>query len=537
MSEALIVSALLLQIASADLVDRARQELAAGRPEEAIRLLDVASLPYEGLVTLGLVHARMKRGEAARSAFDAAIALEPRRPEAWTERGGLAFLEASYGASTRDLTRALELRDDAYARDLLAASLSLEGRPEEALQQWNRLGLPTLRALSVGGLTRTRGSVVRREILPREGEPLHLDEVRETRRRLGELGVLGRVTLRAVPLGGGKADLETALDERPALGGRPAELLAGLGVNLLYDRVRLRYYNLAGAGIVVGALYRWEEHRPLAVAGFSVARPFGLPFHLHLDAFRGRQDYVLPEPLQGRGAGGGFRLRAVSGPQTTLETGARISNRSFSAVQPYAAPGRLVSLHALAERRLIDARRQRLDMSLRVAASASAWGSDVDCARGELRIGYWLHSPARQGAAIEPASIGGQLVVGTGSSRTPLDEMFAPGASPEMLLPLRGHPQAKEGILGVTPLGRSLLLANVEGRRRLLDTALVQLGVVAFVDAARVAGRPEGGPVTLVDGGVGLRLALKGGTLLRVDYGRGLNDDSRALFVGFNQVF
>jgi hypothetical protein len=176
-------------------------------------------------------------------------------------------------------------------------------------------------------------------------------------------------------------------------------------------------------------------------------------------------------------------------------------------------------------------------MSLRVAASASAWGSDVDCARGELRIGYWLHSPARQGAAIEPASIGGQLVVGTGSSRTPLDEMFAPGASPEMLLPLRGHPQAKEGILGVTPLGRSLLLANVEGRRRLLDTALVQLGVVAFVDAARVAGRPEGGPVTLVDGGVGLRLALKGGTLLRVDYGRGLNDDSRALFVGFNQVF
>ena len=65
----------------------------------------------------------------------------------------------------------------------------------------------------------------------------------------------------------------------------------------------------------------------------------------------------------------------------------------------------------------------------------------------------------------------------------------------------------------------------------------MQVGVVAFVDAARVAGRPEGGPVALVDGGLGLRLAVKGGTLLRVDYGWGLNDDSHALYVGFNQVF
>ena len=65
----------------------------------------------------------------------------------------------------------------------------------------------------------------------------------------------------------------------------------------------------------------------------------------------------------------------------------------------------------------------------------------------------------------------------------------------------------------------------------------MQLGVVGFVDAARVMGRPEAGPVTLVDGGVGLRLAVKGGTLLRLDYGIGLNDDSRALYVGFGQAF
>jgi len=115
--------------------------------------------------------------------------------------------------------------------------------------------------------------------------------------------------------------------------------------------------------------------------------------------------------------------------------------------------------------------------------------------------------------------------------------MYAPGASPDMALPLRAHPQASDGILGGTPLGRSLLLGNLEWRRRLIDVSLLQIGFVVFTDAARIFGRPDGPPVTLVDAGIGLRLAVKGGTALRIDYGRGLNNDSHALYVGFNQVF
>jgi len=499
--------------------------------------LQEPALSYEVLLAQGLAQAKEGHVEAATEALDRAIARDPLRPEAWVERGGLAFLRRDYADAARDLTRALTLRDDAYARDLLAASLFLDGRPDDALVQWNALGRPSLRALSLTGLARTRGSVVRRELVAVEGSTLRLDDLRESRLRLSELGAFRRVTLRPVPLGDGKADLEVALDERPPLGGGPVEVAAGLGVNLLYERVRLRYYNVAGAGMTLGAQYRWETHRPQFVAGFGVPRAFGAPFHLSMEAFQGRQDYDLGQSLECRAGGGGVRLRTIMGPRTVLETGARLSARTFSAPAPYAPPGRLLTLQAGLEHRLIDAWRHRLDGSLRLAGASEAWGSEVGFARGELQLEYRLFASPPRGTTMEASVVAGQVVAGWGSSSTPLDEMYTPGASPDMGLPLRAHPQATDGLLGETPLGRSLLLGNLEWRRRLVDVSLLQVGFVVFTDAARVFGRPDGPPVTLVDAGVGLRLALKGGATLRVDYGRGLNDDSRALYVGFNQVF
>jgi len=376
---------------------------------------------YEALLAQGLAQAKEGRIGAATEALDRAIAQDPRRPEAWVERGGLAFLRRSYAEAARDLTRALALRDDAYARDLLAASLFLGGRPDDALAQWNALDRPSLRALSLSGLARTRGSVVRRELVVVEGSILRLDDLRESRLRLSELGAFRRVTLRPVPLGDGKADLEVALDERPPLGGGAVEVLAGMAVNLLYERVRLRYYNVGGAGMTLGAQYRWETHRPQFVAGFGVPRAFGAPFHLSMEAFQGRQDYELPESLEGRAGGGGFRLRAVVGPRTVLETGARLSARTFSEPQPYAPPGRLVTLRAGVEHRLVDAWRQRLDTAVHLTAAAAAWGSEVGFARGEVRLEYRLFASAPRGTAMEASVVAGQVVAGWGSGGTPLD--------------------------------------------------------------------------------------------------------------------
>lgn len=492
---------------------------------------------YEALVAEGVARAKGGQVQAAAAAFERAIALDPGRPEAWVERGGLAFTRQSYGEAAADLRRALALKDDPYARDLLAASLYLGGRPDDALREWNALGSPTLRMLSLSGLGRTRAIVVRRALVPVEGATLDLDQLRESRLRLSELGVFRRVTLRPVPLGDGKADLEVALDERPRFGGGKIEVLAGLAVNLLYERVRVRYYNLAGAGITLGAMYRWEEHRPGFGLSLGVPSPFGAPFNMTVETGKGEQDYDLGGPLESRFGGGGARFRSVLGPSTVLDAGARLSTRSFSEPGSYAPPGRLLTLHAGVERRLVDAWRQRLDANVRFTAASEAWGSEVTFARGEARLEYLLHASPPKGMTMEDSDLAAQVVAGWGSSDTPLDEMYAPGASPDMALPLRAHSQTRDGALGETPLGRSLLLGNLEWRRRLFDVSLLQVGLVAFVDAARVFGRPEGPPVTLVDAGLGLRLAVKTGTTLRVDYGFGLNDDSRALYVGFNQVF
>ena len=119
----------------------------------------------------------------------------------------------------------------------------------------------------------------------------------------------------------------------------------------------------------------------------------------------------------------------------------------------------------------------------------------------------------------------------------PIDDMFAVGGSPDMELPLRAHRQTPGGILGPTPLGRSLALGNVEWRKRFLARSPLQAGFVAFIDAARVTDGPEPQVTTLVDVGVGLRISLVGSGILRIDYGHGLRDGRNVVFLGLGEVF
>jgi len=120
----------------------------------------------------------------------------------------------------------------------------------------------------------------------------------------------------------------------------------------------------------------------------------------------------------------------------------------------------------------------------------------------------------------------------------PVDEMFAPGGSPDMELPLRAHHQTSDGVLGGTPIGRSILLWNVEWRRRLVHRAGLQLGLVLFHDGGRIGSPPSGdGAITLADVGGGLRLSFPGAPILRIDYGHGLTDGRNAVFVGLNSAF
>jgi tetratricopeptide (TPR) repeat protein len=493
---------------------------------------------YDTLLSLALEAGRAGRYAEAATALDRAIALEPGRPEAWTERGGVGFLEGRYEEAVAFLRHSLALREDAYVRDLLASSLHLAGREIEALAAWNPLGKPALRAVEIGGLEKTSDAFARREIGVAEGSTLTPAALGAARRRLEETGVFERVTLRPRPHGDGTADLDVALAERHGLAHGPLDLLVTTAVNLAWKRLRLRYSNLGGSGLSLGASLRWQENRREAALQLQWPRPLGLPGTLHAAGFRGEQAYELGGAFDMRRRGVDASVRHVLGGGTVTSVGLRVRDRSFSAVRPDATPGLLAGVEAGLDARLVETRRHHLDAALRLFAAGRATGSAVGYfqADGEVRYEGVLSRP--EGLTVERSVLAVRARAGWGGDGLPVDEMYAPGVSPESDLPLRAHPLTRGGALGANPIGRSVVLVNAEWRQRLVHRTSWDFGAVAFADTASVW-RPADGSLSrwLLDAGVGLRLSFLAGPTLRIDHAWGLADGRRALFVGLSQAF
>lgn len=491
---------------------------------------------YDALVAQGVAAGRAGRLDEAAAAFDLALRLDPGRPEALVERGGLRFLEGRYAESARDLEAALRLRDDAYARGLRASALHLGGRPDAALAEWNRLGRPLLRALTIGGLDKTRDRVARREICLREGEPLRLADVRRSRRQLAECGAFDRASVRSVPLAGGLADAEVALVERHGLARGWLDFAVTSGVAALQARAPLQYANVGGAGIGLRAEYRWQENRPQASAGIAWPRPLGLGAYLRAEGFRGDQLYDVGGETLARRKGFDLGLRRVLNGSATAGVGFRGVDRRFDGRNPQAQDGRVSGLSARLEQRLAEGR-LRLDAGIDAFAAAAFLGSDLEFARGEVRLAARVALVEEAPAPLEGSALAAQVVLAFASDATPFDEAFALGASPEMELPLRGRRQFDDGIVGRSPLARRVALVNLEWRRRWIDAGPLQAGTVLFLDSAGVGHVAAGAEAPFHDVGLGLRLAIAGASVVRLDVGHGLTDGRTTLSVGLGHVF
>ena len=495
---------------------------------------------YEALVAQALAEARDGRRDAAARTLDRAIALDPARPEARLERGGLRFLERRYDDALDDLDAAVAMRPgDAYARDLLASTLLLTGRYDPAIKQWNHLGKPTLGRVRLGGLRHARDAAVRREITVTEGARLDFRDYRRTRLQLEESGLFEHVVLRPAVTAPGRVDLEIDVLERHGFG--PTAEVIGRGVvDLTRRKVRLRYANVAGEGITVDGEYKWEATQPLATLGVSMRRPLGFPGTVHVDGLRARPTYDLEDGagrFRLRTKGGGIRARAALASRTVGEAGVRFRERTWERTGGDTPDGTIVGLLAGVEHIFWSGRRHDLAGSLGAVASAGAFGSDVTFTRVLGRIVHHLHVQRPDGIPLEHGSIAAQVILGHGAGGIPLDEMFAPGAASEMDLPLRAHRQKRSGVLGAAPIGASLALANVEWRQRFLRRPAFQAGYVLFYDVASVGGSARGGRETLHDVGFGVRVGLTGRILLRADLGHSLTDGKNALTAGIGQVF
>ena len=505
----------------------------------ALASVSAPAASYDALVKQAVAEAAEGRREDAARTLDRAVALAPDRPEARLERGGLFFLERRYDDAIDDLQVAVRARpDDQYARNLLASALLLTCRGEPAIANWNAIGKPQLRRVQIVGLRHARDAAVRREIVAREGERLEVDDYRRTRLRLEESGLFSTVTLRPLVTSPGAVDLEVALLERHGFG--PIPELVGRGVSdlIFRQRVRLRYANLGGEGISIGAEYKWQDTQPFAGLTVDLLRPLGFPGTVRLEGLRTKPLYDLED---GTGAfrmtsrGGGIRFRSVIGSTTAMQAGLRYRERAFDRSHPDAIGGTIAGLDLGLDHTFWSGRRHALKGSARMLSSP--FDGDVTFTRAIARLVHHLHVQRPDGLPLEHGSIAAQVTIGRGTDGTPIDEMFAPGTSSESDLPLRAHRQKYDGVLGRTPIARSIALANVEWRQRFIRRKEFQAGYVLFYDGGWMRRTARGVDETLHDAGVGVRIGIRERLLLRADWGHGLTDGKNALTFGLGQVF
>jgi hypothetical protein len=543
---AVLVVAAQLAGSSGTGLQQAAAALDAGRLEEAEtlyrRVLDDRR-SYDALVGLGVVLGQEERSSEAEQILGDAISLDPGRPEAWLERGGVLFLERRYARGVRDLRAALARgADETYTRDLLATSLHLAGRPLEALGQWNRLGQPMLRQLNLIGLRYTRADLVRAEILPVEGHLLSAAGVRETRLRLAELGVFGRVTLRAEPLGNGVADLDVAVADRHGLG-QPWRESAGIAaVNLVSRLLQARYLNMFGSGTSLSGRWRWEANRPEVAVEVDWPRPLGRSGRLQLVGRRGRQLFTLgeSEQIDESSRSATIRYRRVLGDRTVGFVTLGVTHRSYSRDHLQALPGWAPGLGLGSETRLFETYRSRMDVQW--GGWVASGSSSRRHARASGSMEYRLALGPAQERTLQRSVIACRLAAAVASSHTPIGEWLAPGISADLEWPLRAHRQTNHGTMGVMPLTRRILLASLEWRQRIIRGRLGEVGLVPFVDAAWLGGRSYGDVARasrrqFADAGLGFRVTLPAGAVLRADAGFGIMDHARTVTVGLGQTF
>jgi outer membrane translocation and assembly module TamA len=100
---------------------------------------------------------------------------------------------------------------------------------------------------------------------------------------------------------------------------------------------------------------------------------------------------------------------------------------------------------------------------------------------------------------------------------------------------LRAHPLLEHGVVRGGAFGQHLIHAGVEGRQWLQPRRKpIRFAPAAFLDAARAFRGLDGADQAWqFDAGVGIRVAVPGSGVLRIDVAHGLRDGRNALSVGW----
>jgi hypothetical protein len=470
------------------------------------------SSPCDGLVAEGVRTSATGDRVAALGILMTAAEVCPSASGPLREAAGVRALEENWAEAGR-LARAAVDRDpaDAHAWRILATSAYVTGDAAAALEAWNRAGEPTIDLVTVQGLDRTRHAVAAGLLGLTPDMPLSARALAAAGRRLADLPAAEAARVNYRPLGGGRANVEAVIIERPRLPISRRSVTA-IALRAVTDReVAASAASLTGGGERLTAAWRWWENRPRLGISYAAPSAHGV---WHVELSGEKQTYGGPAGIVESRHGGALALSNWTSTLARWEIGASLDS--------WRDRGRTASVRVSVDQRL-DAGR----ISLR--AHGSVLGGAFTAATGGLGAGW--RSAVRHGgtvlladAGLEVASDEAPLALwsgaGTGHARGPL---------------LRAHPLLDDGRVAGDVFGRRVSRAGAEGRHWLKPVMkVVRIAPAVFLDVARATDRRLPGGAWHADAGAGLRLALPGSGVVRLDVAKGLRDGATVVSVGWH---
>ena len=489
-------------------------ELPRSTPPAAGSRLAEPTTPCDALVTNGVRAGTEGDRRQALEILTSAAALCPESSAALREAAGVHALDENWSEARR-LARLAVRRDpaDAHAWRILATAAYIANDDDEALRAWNAAGEPTLDLVSIQGLDRTRHAVVSGLLGLEPGTVLTRARLDAARLRLRELPSAEAARVNYRPLGGGLANVDAVVLERPRW---PAArmALASTAVRLVTDReLRLSAAGLTGGGERLDVAWRWWAHRPRLEVGFAAPSTLGV---WELTAYTEEQTYGAGEDVERR-RGGTVALANWTSTLTRWQLGV--------GVDAWRGRGRTVSAGVRLDQRIAGDR-------LSVHGSGTLFGGSFAAWSGDIGVG-WRSSTRHEGSVallaggLEAASNGAPRALwpgaGTGHARRPL---------------LRAHPLLDDGRITGDVFGRRVFHASGEVRRWGRPVfRVVRIAPAVFIDAARASGRQTSDDAWHVDAGIGVRISAAGTGVLRVDLAKGLRDGATQLSAGWTVGF
>ena len=476
-------------------------------------VVDAGDAACTGLITSGIELVGDGDRAAALEAFALAADLCPASSAPLREAAGVHALERRWPEARRLAQAAVDRdRHDDHAWRILATSAYVLGDVRGALRAWNVVGEPRVDLVTVQGLTRTRHASATALLDVPTDITLSTTRLDAARRRLAELPSADLARVQYQPAAGGRANVEGVVVERPLLPSSPASL-ALIGVRAAIDReLGVDLSSPAGAGDRLSASWRWWENRPRVALSYAAPSRRGV---WRVDVRAERQTYGAAVREVERRRGGSVTLANWSNRLLRWEVGGHLD--------AWGGTARTGALSAALDQRLASDR-------VSVRGEVQALGGSFAAVAQSVEVG--IRSATRHEGLTWIAGGAVDLV----SSRAPLALWSGAGTGQGRRHLLRAHPLLDDGRLTGDVFGRRVYAATVEGRAWLPPIfRLLRIAPAAFVDIARAEERRVPGSAWQADAGAGLRVALPGSGMLRIDVGKGLRDGATALSVGWTR--